>query len=210
MCLKPLEGGMSKSDFSPTPPKSDFSNAKTLVVGLGNPILSDDGVGVRVAREVAVRLANASVRRPSANEPLIVGRGLPTAAPPVEVVEASVGGLRLMEMMVGYTRVIVVDALYHPEVAPGSVRRMTLQDVERLSPHEPEHLASAHDTSLLTALETGRRLGLALPDEVVIYAIGVRDVLTFGEQLTPEVARAVPAVVEALVKEMFSMGMKFP
>jgi hydrogenase maturation protease len=123
----------------------------------------------------------------------------------VEVVEASVGGLRLMEMMVGYARVILIDALYHPSVAPGSVHRLTLQDLGAAAPHEPEHLASAHDTSLPTALEAGRRLGLALPDEVVIYAIGVQDILTFGEQLTPAVAEAVPAVVEAVVGEITPM-----
>jgi hydrogenase maturation protease len=120
----------------------------------------------------------------------------------VDVVEASVGGLRLMEMMIGYQRVILIDALYHPDVAPGSVHRMTLQDLVCVSEHEPEHLASAHDTSLLTALETGRRLGLRLPDEVVIYAIGVQDVLTFGERLTQAVAEAVPVVVDAVVKEI--------
>jgi hydrogenase maturation protease len=110
-----------------------------------------------------------------------------------------------MEMMVGYARVILIDALYHPSVAPGSVHRMTLEDLATAAPHEPEHLASAHDTSLPTALEAGRRLGLALPDEVVIYAIGAQDVLTFGEQLTPAVAKAVPGVVGAVVGEITSM-----
>jgi hydrogenase maturation protease len=162
-------------------------------VGLGNPILTDDGVGVKVARAVAARLAPRSETAAS----------LGGEREGVDVVEAGVGGLRLMEMMVGYGRAIVADALYHPDIAPGSVRRMTLQDLEGISSQAPEHLASAHDTSLLMALETGRRLGLALPDEVVIYGIGVRDVLTFGEQLTPEVARAVPRVVEAVMKEIF-------
>jgi hydrogenase maturation protease len=195
-----------KSYVSTSPPPGGTAAGRTLVVGLGNPILTDDGVGVKVARAVAARLASSHwVRSPHlcwVKSPHLCWVRSPTDTPPVDVVEASVGGLRLMEMMIGYQRVIVIDALYHPDVAPGTLHRMTRQDLERVTPHEPEHLASAHDASLLTALETGQRLGLTLPDEVVIYAIGVQDVLTFGETLTPAVAQAVPAVVEAVVKEI--------
>ncbi len=63
---------------------------KTLVLGMGNPILGDDGVGVRIAQEVQVAL------------PADAG---------VDVSEACVGGLSLMERMVGYDTVILVDAL---------------------------------------------------------------------------------------------------
>jgi hydrogenase maturation protease len=156
---------------------------KTLVVGLGNPILTDDGVGVKVAYAVKDALASQ-------------GRN------DVTVTEASVGGLRLMEMMVGYDRVFLVDALQHPDAKPGIIRRMTLEDLCAISP--TQHSACAHDTNLVTALEMGRQLGLRLPKEVSIYAVGVEDVLCFGEQPTPAVAAAIPQVTAAVLEELTS------
>lgn len=153
--------------------------ASTLVLGLGNPILTDDGVGVRVAE--AVRAA------------------LPPDAD-VEVCEVSVGGLRLMERMLGYRRVILVDALQPGDGVPGTVRRLTLADLAAMS--ATQHSTCAHDVSLITALETARRMGLAVPDEIVIYGVAVQDVLNFGDEPTPAVAAAIPRVVTAVLAEL--------
>jgi hydrogenase maturation protease len=165
---------------------------KTLVLGLGNPILTDDGVGVRVAEAVRAAL------------------------PPdtsVEVSEASVGGLRLMERVVGYERVILIDALHHPIENqagqhpaaslgrnPGTIHRLILEDLRNISP--TQHSASAHDTSLITALEMGQRLGLPLPKEFIIYAIEVENIIDFGEEPTPAVAEAIPRVAAAVLEEL--------
>ncbi|RME83389.1 MAG: hydrogenase maturation protease [Caldilineae bacterium] len=154
---------------------------KTLVIGLGNPILCDDGVGVRVAAELAGMLEDSD--------------GIN-----VDVIEASVGGLRLMELMQGYDRVILVDALLGPGAPPGTIKRLTLSDLERITP--PQHVASAHDTTLITALQAGRRLGLALPESVVIYGIFVEKVDEFGEEPTPAVARAIPQATAAVLSEL--------
>jgi len=154
---------------------------RTLVIGLGNPILTDDGVGVKVA--YAVQDALASTRRSD-----------------VTVTEASVGGLRLMEMMMGYERVILIDALQHRDALPGTVRRMTLEDLRTISP--TQHSTCAHDTSLVTALEMGQEIGLPLPKDITIYAIGVENVTYFGEEPTPAVARAIPKVSAAILAEL--------
>jgi hydrogenase maturation protease len=155
---------------------------KTLVVGLGNPILTDDGVGVRVAYEVEKRLP-------------------PEAQSTTFITEASVGGLRLMEMMIGYDRAIVVDALIGQNGGTsGKVQRLTLADLRALSP--TQHSASAHDTTLITALDSGREMGLHLPQEIVIYAITVANVLDFSEEMTPEVAAVVPQVATAVLAEL--------
>lgn len=152
---------------------------RTLVIGLGNPILTDDGVGVRVAE--AVREA------------------LPEGAP-LDVREVSVGGLTLMEHMVGYERVILIDAFIAPTEPPGAVRRMTLEDLHAVS--ATQHTASTHDTSLVTALEMGRRMGLPLPDDVVVYGVVVTNVIDFSDALTPAVAAAIPAAATAVLAEL--------
>jgi hydrogenase maturation protease len=155
---------------------------KTLVLGLGNPILTDDGVGVRVAE--AVRQA------------------LPPEAP-VEVSEAGLGGLTLMERMVGYERVILIDALQAPQAQPGRIRRLTLADLE--ASHPTQHATSAHDTSLVTALAVGRRMGLPLPRQVVICAIEVENTVDFSDQPTPAVAAAIPGAAAAVLQVLTEM-----
>jgi hydrogenase maturation protease len=119
---------------------------------------------------------------------------------PVDVTEVCVGGLTLMETMLGYDRVILIDALQHGDARPGSVRRMALEDLRAISP--TRHSASAHDTDLVTALEMGQQIGLPLPQEIVIYAVGVENVLDFGEQPTPAVAEAIPQVTAAVLAEL--------
>lgn len=156
----------------------------TLVLGLGNPILTDDGVGVRVAEAVQAQLP---------------------AGAPVDVREVSVGGLTLMESMVGYDRVIVidamiVDAMVRRDGTPGAIRRMTLEDLEAISP--TQHSASTHDTSLVTALAVGWRMGLHLPEDVIIYAVDVANVVDFGDEPTPAVAAAIPEVAAAVLAEL--------
>ncbi|MCB8923750.1 MAG: hydrogenase maturation protease [Ardenticatenaceae bacterium] len=159
---------------------------KTLVVGLGNPYLTDDGVGVKVAYEIERILA--SNQQPATNHH-------------IDVTEASVGGLRLMELMIGYDRVIIADAFTKPgERQPGRIHRLTLDDLRAISP--TQHSASAHDTTLVTALDSGRALGFHLPDEVIIYAVEVENVLEFSEEPTTAVAAAISPVVEAVLQEL--------
>ncbi|MFP4440002.1 MAG: hydrogenase maturation protease [Chloroflexaceae bacterium] len=153
--------------------------AKTLVLGLGNPILTDDGVGVQVAEAVAARLPLDS---------------------PVDCIEVSVGGLMLMEAILGYERVILIDALY-PATQPGRIHQMTLADLRAMS--VTEHSNSPHDAGLITALDMAQRMGLPLPAEITIYAVEVENIIDFGDTMTAAVAAAVPRVTEAVLAELF-------
>ena len=149
---------------------------KTLILGLGNPLLRDDSVGLRVVQELQVTLA---------------------ALPGVELSEDYWGGLRLMERMIGFDRVIVVDAMRSGE-PPGSVRRLSPDSVPT------QRSASSHDVNLLTALRLGRMAGAQLPSDehIVLFGIEAADVETFSEQLSPAVLRAVPQAVELILSEL--------
>lgn len=68
------------------------------------------------------------------------------------------------------------------------------------------HAASAHNVNFATALEIGNRLGLALPQQVVIFAIEVADTSTFNEECTPEVRQAIPICVEMIIQELNGDG----
>jgi hydrogenase maturation protease len=99
---------------------------RTLVVGLGNPILGDDGVGWRIAEEVSRRsgipVGDAPLRGPQTSH-----------REPVTIECYSLAGLSLMERLIGYDRVILVDALLQPGIVPGAITRLTLDDLEAIS-----------------------------------------------------------------------------
>jgi len=149
---------------------------KTLVLGLGNPVVSDDRVGLLVAQEL---------------EPILAGR------PEVEVGEDYWGGIRLMERLIGYQRAIIVDAIVTGS-PPGTIHRLTPGSIGT------QHSASAHDVNLPTALEFGRRAGVELPadDQILLIGVEAEDVLNISEECTPAVLAAVPHAVEEVLRAL--------
>ena len=142
---------------------------KTLVLGLGNPILSDDGIGIHVARA----LENVFDKED------------------ITVTETSVGGLSLLDILIGYDRAIIIDAV---QTVGGKVGQ-----VYRLEPEvfaDTRHAATPHDVNFATAMELGKQVGVALPRQIIIFAIEVKDVTTFNENCTPEVESAISHCVE--------------
>jgi len=150
----------------------------TLVVGLGNPILGDDGVGWVVAREVEKQIGDSEAD--------------------VDVDCLSLGGLSLMERLVGYRHVILIDSLNTGKHPQGSVVTFTLNELDDLT---YGHSSAAHDASLKTALELGRHLGADLPEDrdINVVAIEARHVYDFNEELSPTIASAVPVAVTRAV-----------
>ena len=146
---------------------------KTLVLGLGNPLLTDDGVGLRVAQVLQDRLTGHS---------------------DIEVGLDYWGGLRLMERMVGFDRAIIIDAIVSGN-PPGTIRSLHPGDIPT------QRSASAHDVNLSTALQLGRIANVHLPEDKAILLIGIEaeDVQTFNEQLSPEVEAVVPDAVELVL-----------
>lgn len=153
---------------------------RTVVIGLGNPILTDDSVGIHVARCLRARLDGQ-------------GTSLATA-----VTEAHTGGLDLMDAMVGYDRAIIVDAMVTGKCLPGSVR--TFDDGPACLCTRNAH--STHSASLEVALHAGREIGLHLPVRISVLGIEAGDVETFGYKLTGPVAASVPRVVEMILQEL--------
>lgn len=154
-----------------------------LVVGLGNPILGDDGVGwavVEALRDVLAREAE--------------GCAAPEGSTAAELALCSLGGLRLMERLVGYRAALVVDASAGSGVPVGTVRHAGL---EELGDPAGGHLASPHDATLPAALALGRSLGAPLPAEVRVITVEIEPSLDVAEGLSAAVAAAVPVAVAA-------------
>ena len=142
---------------------------------MGNPILSDDGAGIKVAQEVGKKLDD----------------------PQITVAETSEAGLSLLDSIVGYNKVIIIDAVQTQKGNAGQIYRMGPEDFSFA-----KHLLSPHQINLVTALELGKMLNLAMPQKITIFALEAKDVTNFSEECTPEVERAIPEVVKMVLEEL--------
>lgn len=148
---------------------------KTLVLGIGNSILSDDGIGIRVAQETREKVRDRQVT----------------------VRESSGAGLSVLDSIVGYDHVIVIDAIQTGKGKIGQVHRLGPEDFSLA-----QHLPSPHQIDLVTALQLGQRLGLDLPSKITILGVEAKDVSSFGQKCTPEVEQAIPDVVRMVLEEL--------
>lgn len=148
---------------------------KTIVLGVGNPILQDDGVGLHVIEALRQRLTN----------------------PLVTVETASTGGMNLLDMIRGYEKVILIDAVKQNDCKPGEVKRFLLSDFHSV------HSCNPHDVSLSEALHVAEQLGEKhLPLKIILIGITVKNTYEFGEHLSNEVSSAIPTAVNLVLEEL--------
>ncbi len=151
------------------------ATGRTVVLGLGNPVLSDDGVGLAVATELKRLLAVAPIRG-------------------VDVLASTRAGFELIDLLRGYTRAVILDCIVLPDACPGRVCRLTLDDVSGCA-----RLVNAHEVSVGTALRLAERMGIPMPHEAEIIAVEAADTATLAEGLTP----TVQATVSPLAREIY-------
>lgn len=152
----------------------DAPTQDTLIVGLGNPLRGDDGVGIRVVE-------------------LLAARELPVG---VEVVDGGTQGLELVNLIEGWQRVILVDAA-NLGLAQGQFRRFSLDETRLLDVHEP---MSIHAAGLRDALLLAQALGV-LPGEVIIYGVQPAK-LDWETELSPQVEAAIPEITNCILDEL--------
>jgi hydrogenase maturation protease len=157
--------------------KKPDTTANTLILGVGNPLMGDDAVGVLVVQRLQARS---------------------DLSPDVTVIDGGTDGLGLIPVMEAYRRVILVDAVQMDQPA-GTMRRFTWQDV-RL--HHNERTLSLHQSGLTDALLLAEALG-CLPSEVVIYGVQPQNT-GWDQPLSLPVERTLPVLIEALIHEVRS------
>jgi len=148
----------------------------TLVLGIGNILLKDEGVGVHAVRE-------------------LTARGHPALPDGVELYDGGTFGIDLLDTLANRRKVIVIDAV-RADAAPGTVLRFTAAD---LAQREEADL-SLHQVGLCETLAMARQLGCA-PEEVVIFGI-VPATLESGLELSPQVAAVMPRVIDLVLAEL--------
>jgi len=154
----------------------DERAGRTLIVGLGSPILRDDAIGLHVARVLADLLPEHRF----------------------SVVEAGAAGLRLLLLLEGWERAVVIDALREPldphaDLCPGRLNRLSLDQL-----HSTLTLNTSHEASLADTLALGRMMGMDLPGELLIFGIEVEDPFTFSEEMSAGVTERVEAIAREI------------
>ena len=150
---------------------------KTLVLGIGNPILGDDGVGFQVAQELAKLIKDDAV----------------------DVKDASTSGFILLDIIRGYEKLVIIDAITTEGGDPGEIYRLKPDDF-----FNTVHLTtSVHDANLPTVIAIGTKLiPEEMPREIVIFAIEVQEIEKFTTEMTPPVKEAIPKVTNLVLEEL--------
>jgi len=165
-----------------------------IAVGIGNPILGDDGIGLHVVREVIKRIAGSYDPSPG---------GIPVEVKVKEDLtvvldEAYTGGMNLLDLILGFDRAVLIDAVSESGLEPGEVRRMDLDDMITV------HSTNPHDTSLAEAVKLAKDLGEdRVPPEIMLVGINIKPSGVFSEGLSHPVREAIP---EAVRLTLFLLG----
>jgi hydrogenase maturation protease len=155
------------------------SPGKILVLGFGNDILTDDAIGLHVVREVRERLAGFEQ---------------------VDVEETSEMGLALLDFIVGYKALVLVDAIQTGNAPPGHVHEVSEESLGAL------HRSSPHFLGVGETLALGRQLGLEMPSRIKVLAIEVADPFTMGTEMTPPLQAALGPAVERVLECVHQLG----
>ncbi|MCK4330673.1 hydrogenase maturation protease [candidate division WOR-3 bacterium] len=155
---------------------------KTLVLGIGNPILSDDGVGIKVVEGIEDRMQK------------IIDSGSFGCLSDMDVRQICIGGLSLLNEISGYNRLILIDSIKTGKGKPGDVYKLAINDLGSTL-----HLTSSHGMGFATVIELGRRLGCKIPETIEIFAVEVEDNTTFCEECTEKVKARIPMIVDEIM-----------
>ncbi|MBP7791700.1 MAG: hydrogenase maturation protease [Candidatus Goldbacteria bacterium] len=144
--------------------------SKTLILGLGNSILSDDRIGLLVAEAVYGRLNSTGT----------------------DLKLAETAGMDLINVVKDYDNLIVIDSIKTGKMEPGEV--VEIMENQNAS----SRMLSSHDVSFFEMLKMGKVLGLKMPQNVKIYGIEIKDNETFSEELTDELKEKLPEIINKI------------
>ena len=148
---------------------------KVLVLGIGNPLRSDDGVGIHVIEALKAENLGKSVD-----------------------IKEGLSGLDMLNAIIGYERIIMIDAIKTGGES-GTIYKLSVED---LHAQQTLDTFSTHDVDIPTMLKLGRDLYPGkIPEDIVIIAVEAEDIETFSETCTPKVKKAIHDVVQ-LIKEL--------
>jgi hydrogenase maturation protease len=148
---------------------------KILILGIGNDILTDDGIGPRLCDFLRERFSD-------------------TVA---DFEKLNVGGLEVLEFIDGYETVVIIDAI---KTVLGRIGDIYLFTPDHFK--ETLHISNLHDTSFITALKLGRSLEFNIPGRILIIAVEIKEDMVFSESFTSELAERYVEVQENVMQHL--------
>jgi hydrogenase maturation protease len=146
---------------------------KTLILGMGNPILSDDGVGLLAAEKLLDRI------------------------PGTDVASSAMIGLSLFDLIIGYDMLFIIDAMTTRDGKLGELKKIGEDDR-----YGTLHLFSSHGLNIFELMELGVRCGYDVPRLLAVYGIEIGDEVAFGEALSPALNKKLCAIVEEIIDDI--------
>lgn len=147
-----------------------------LVLGMGNPILSDDGVGLVIAARLREML------------------------PGVDVASNAMIGVSLIDQIIGYDKIFVIDAM--------TMRDHQLGDLKKIYQEEncgTLHLFSSHGVNFFELMELGKLLGYDMPEVGGVYGIGINAEVAFGETLSIELNEKISTITNRIFEDIVAI-----
>jgi len=150
---------------------------KTIIVGVGNPILGDDGIGVHIVRYLKEQLHDQS---------------------DIVIEEAMTGGMNLLDLIIGFDRAILVDAIQQKTEEVGTVKRLNFDELHSV------HSCNPHDVSLVESIQLAKTLGEErIPKDIFIIGIVLHELpIDFSETISTAVSSAIPTAVDMILSEI--------
>jgi len=152
---------------------------KTLVLGLGNDLYGDDGIGLHVVRELRRRLDE--------------DEQLSKIFASVDLLECSLTGLSLLDVIIGYDDLIIIDTIKRVAPVTGRITLMTEEDIRSIPGPSP------HYVSIPQTIAIGRQLNQKVPDRIQILAVESKNMFVLGEGLTDKMKETLPELVERTI-----------
>lgn len=157
---------------------------KLIILGLGNTILTDDGAGIYVVRHI-----NDLLGPPERSRTPLGGT--------FAIKEASLGGFNFIDLLTGYDRAVIIDAIHTKSGKPGEFYEL---DPSALKPSA--RLSSLHGIDFATACQMAEQMNVPFPKEVKIFVIEAEDEFTFSEECTPKVKSAISSMADFVINEL--------
>ena len=143
---------------------------REIILGLGNPLLGDDSVGLRVARQLSTILKS----------------------PDLTIEEVSSSGLDILNLIADFEIATIIDAVQTSAGSAGTIYSFGIDEVI------PSPITNAHQLDFISAIRLGKKLGLKMPNTIRVYAVEASDINEVRDKCSPMVDSAIIPCAEMI------------
>lgn len=144
-------------------------------MGIGNTIRGDDGIGIYIAEEIKKKLVNKKNK--------------------VTVISTETAGLNLLDLIVGYNKLIIVDSIQvSSNNELGHIFELEVNQLNSSNSH-----FNSHDIDFSKLFKLGKKLGIKLPKKIKIYGIGISSVKGFKQRCNPQLINMIPDIAQCII-----------